>query len=272
MRSSAITLAVKDDFSNTSEEPWKIFYVPHEREVRTSKSEFYRQTLYSFSTLMRAVQPRCKRLQRAQVQADDTYAGSRRIHPFLRFKTTPSFFFFFPWGRQNPSQEDQDVVLKTANKNTMAAEELLECEMELNEQVHFNAKGTCARYMGCIELSVLEGGELYNGTLTEAGTGTCALFSPGAAPDPYLLRRSHVPPLHSCHLFPFKLRRRRRRRRAFFFFFVFRFSFLFSSLLFLFSLQRLTSSFSSSHGPTDPSSLLASIRASCATSPRTRER
>ena len=26
---------------------------------------------------------------------------------------------------------------------------------------------TCARYMGCIELSVLEGGELYNGTLTE---------------------------------------------------------------------------------------------------------
>ena len=35
---------------------------------------------------------------------------------------------------------DQQVVLKTANKNTMAAEELLECEMELNEQVHFNAK------------------------------------------------------------------------------------------------------------------------------------
>lgn len=32
---------------------------------------------------------------------------------------------------------DQDVVLKTANKNTMAAEELLECEMELNEQVCF---------------------------------------------------------------------------------------------------------------------------------------
>ena len=62
---------------------------------------------------------------------------------------------------------ETEVVLKTANKNTMAAEELLECEMELNEQVHFNAKGTCARYMGCIELSVLDGGELYNGTLTE---------------------------------------------------------------------------------------------------------
>jgi hypothetical protein len=46
-----------------------------------------------------------------------------------------------------------------------------ESEMELNEQVHFNAKGTCARYMGCIELSVLEGGELYNGTLTGGVAG-----------------------------------------------------------------------------------------------------
>jgi hypothetical protein len=33
------------------------------------------------------------------------------------------------------------------NVHRYTAEELLECEMELNEQVHFNAKGTCARYM-----------------------------------------------------------------------------------------------------------------------------
>ena len=32
------------------------------------------------------------------------------------------------------------MVLKTANKNTMAAEELLESEMELNEEVHFKVR------------------------------------------------------------------------------------------------------------------------------------
>ena len=48
----------------------------------------------------------------------------------------------------------------------MAAEELLESEMELNEEVHFKAKGTCARYMGCCEIDPRNEGELYNGTLT----------------------------------------------------------------------------------------------------------
>jgi hypothetical protein len=47
---------------------------------------------------------------------------------------------------------DQDVVLKNAKADVMAAEELLECEMDLNYHVHANAKGACARFMGCVEL------------------------------------------------------------------------------------------------------------------------
>jgi len=61
----------------------------------------------------------------------------------------------------------QDVVLKIANKTTMAAEELLECEMDLNYEVNSKAKGTCAKFMGCIEIDPRKGGELYNGTLTD---------------------------------------------------------------------------------------------------------
>jgi serine/threonine protein kinase len=44
---------------------------------------------------------------------------------------------------------------------------LLEAEMDLNYFVHANARGTCARFMGCLELGPKDGGELYNGTLTE---------------------------------------------------------------------------------------------------------
>ena len=90
---------------------------------------------------------------------------------------------------------DQDVVLKNAKADVMAAEELLECEMDLNYHVHANAKGACARFMGCVELGpkgtftlilscvgdmirpetdvvfcstvITDGGEIYNGTLTE---------------------------------------------------------------------------------------------------------
>ena len=62
---------------------------------------------------------------------------------------------------------DQAVVLKNAKSDVLAAEELLECEMEMNYHVHANARGTCARFMGCIELGPKDGGELYNGTLTE---------------------------------------------------------------------------------------------------------
>jgi len=61
----------------------------------------------------------------------------------------------------------QDVILKNAKADVLAAEELLECEMDLNYHVHANARGTCARFMGCLELGPKDGGELYNGTLTE---------------------------------------------------------------------------------------------------------
>ena len=62
---------------------------------------------------------------------------------------------------------DQDVVLKNAKVDVMAAEELLECEMDINYHVHANAKGACARFMGCIELGANDGGGFSNGTLTE---------------------------------------------------------------------------------------------------------
>ena len=61
----------------------------------------------------------------------------------------------------------QDVILKNAKVDVLAAEELLECEMDLNYHVHANARGACARFMGCLELGPKDGGELYNGTLTE---------------------------------------------------------------------------------------------------------
>jgi serine/threonine protein kinase len=61
----------------------------------------------------------------------------------------------------------QDVILKNAKADVLAAEELLECEMDLNYHVHAKARGACARFMGCLELGPKDGGELYNGTLTE---------------------------------------------------------------------------------------------------------
>ena len=64
-------------------------------------------------------------------------------------------------------KRQQDVILKNAKADVLAAEELLECEMDLNYHVHANARGTCARFMGCLELGPKDGGELYNGTLTE---------------------------------------------------------------------------------------------------------
>ena len=59
------------------------------------------------------------------------------------------------------------VILKNAKAEVLAAEELLEMEMELNYHVHARARGAVARFMGCIELGPKDGGELYNGTLTE---------------------------------------------------------------------------------------------------------
>ncbi|MDA9098014.1 PDZ domain-containing protein [bacterium] len=67
----------------------------------------------------------------------------------------------------NKEKNTQDVILKNAKVDVLAAEELLESEMDLNYHVYANAKGTCARFMGCLELGPNDGGELYNGTLTE---------------------------------------------------------------------------------------------------------
>jgi hypothetical protein len=67
----------------------------------------------------------------------------------------------------NVEKGPQEVILKNAKADVLAAEELLECEMDLNYHVHANARGTCARFMGCLELGPKDGGELYNGTLTE---------------------------------------------------------------------------------------------------------
>jgi len=67
----------------------------------------------------------------------------------------------------NKDKGEQRVILKNAKSEVLAAEELLEAEMDLNYFVHANARGTCARFMGCLELGPKDGGELYNGTLTE---------------------------------------------------------------------------------------------------------
>ena len=60
---------------------------------------------------------------------------------------------------------DQAVVLKNAKSDVLAAEELLECEMEMNYHVHASQRARDS--WGSIELGPKDGGELYNGTLTE---------------------------------------------------------------------------------------------------------
>lgn len=60
----------------------------------------------------------------------------------------------------------QDVILKTSRANVLWADDLLDVELEINELVHRQAKGTCAGFLGCCEIDARSEGQLYNGTLS----------------------------------------------------------------------------------------------------------
>jgi len=59
----------------------------------------------------------------------------------------------------------QKVVLKTSKSSVMEADELLDSELEINEYIHRNAKGSCARFHGCCEIDERNSGNLYDGSL-----------------------------------------------------------------------------------------------------------
>ena len=58
------------------------------------------------------------------------------------------------------------MILKTSQKNVLWADDLLDAELEINEFVHRNAKGTCASFLGCCEIDSRSEGQIYNGTLS----------------------------------------------------------------------------------------------------------
>ena len=60
----------------------------------------------------------------------------------------------------------EKVILKTSQKNVLWADDLLDAELEINEFVHRNAKGTCASFLGCCEIDSRSEGQIYNGTLS----------------------------------------------------------------------------------------------------------
>lgn len=57
------------------------------------------------------------------------------------------------------------VILKTSKPNVLWADNLLDVELEINEIVHRNAKGSCAIFLGCCEIDARGEGQIYNGTL-----------------------------------------------------------------------------------------------------------
>ena len=54
------------------------------------------------------------------------------------------------------------VVLKTSKSSVMGADELLDSELEINEYIHRNAKGSCAQFYGCCEIDKRDSGNLYD--------------------------------------------------------------------------------------------------------------
>jgi serine/threonine protein kinase len=58
------------------------------------------------------------------------------------------------------------VVVKRANERVVGAVESLESELLLNELVAARAPGTCADFLGCVEVPPNEAGQLYNKRLT----------------------------------------------------------------------------------------------------------
>ena len=54
------------------------------------------------------------------------------------------------------------VVLKTSKSSVMGADELLDSELEINEYIHRNAKGSCAQFYGCCEIDERDSGNLYD--------------------------------------------------------------------------------------------------------------
>lgn len=59
----------------------------------------------------------------------------------------------------------QKVILKSSKSNVMGADELLDSELEINEYVHRNAKGSCAQFFGCCEIDERDSGNLYDESL-----------------------------------------------------------------------------------------------------------
>lgn len=58
------------------------------------------------------------------------------------------------------------IILKTSKSNILGSEFLLENELFMNEVVHKEARGSCARFLGCCEVGEIDSGEIYNGTLS----------------------------------------------------------------------------------------------------------
>jgi len=63
--------------------------------------------------------------------------------------------------------KNENIILKTSKINILGAELLLDNELLINEAVHREAKGSCARFLGCCEIGEFDGGEIYNGTLSK---------------------------------------------------------------------------------------------------------
>lgn len=63
--------------------------------------------------------------------------------------------------------KNENIILKTSKTNILGAELLLDNELLINEAVHREAKGSCARFLGCCEIGEADEGEIYNGTLSK---------------------------------------------------------------------------------------------------------